>query len=66
MKKLLIGVLAAALIVSMSGVASAQGKSNPSSAAMERISKVLSRQVAHGQSCACSASGKRRYQDAPD
>jgi outer membrane lipoprotein-sorting protein len=44
MKKLLIGVTTAALIVSMSGVASAQGRSNPASAAMDKISKILNQQ----------------------
>ena len=42
MKKLLIGVLTAGLIVSMCGIASAQGSANPASAAMDRISKILS------------------------
>jgi hypothetical protein len=44
MKKLLIGVSAAFLIVSMSGIASAQGKGNPASIAMDKISKILSQQ----------------------
>jgi hypothetical protein len=44
MKKVLIGVSTAVLIASMSGIASAQMGASPTSAAMERLGKILSQQ----------------------
>ena len=44
MKKLLFGVLAAALSISSSGVATAQNPSSPASAGMDRLQKVIGRQ----------------------